>query len=148
MLEHTINMSTPPPYTSRINLPKEALPPYSSTQTSASQLPRHSEQSTHGSRSCIQESQPETPTYLAPLHDKQHSHHRTPSSSSSGSSKKSRWRQLKQENEERKARTLHVTHEQAANILGHDKEWLREREMAQYGENRWVQKGSGGCVVM
>jgi hypothetical protein len=75
-------------------------------------------------------------------------HHRTSSSSSSESSKRSRWQQLKQENEERKAKRKHVTHEQAAKLVGHDEEWLNEREMGKDGENGWVKKGSGGCAVM
>jgi hypothetical protein len=55
---------------------------------------------------------------------------------------------LKQENGERKARKQHVTHEQAAKMVGHDEEWLNERDMGKDKENGWVKKGSGGCAVM
>jgi hypothetical protein len=43
---------------------------------------------------------------------------------------------------------MHVTHEQAARMIGRDEEWLKERGMGIEGENRWVKKGSGGCAAM
>lgn len=48
------------------------------------------------------------------------------------------WQKLKEENEARKAKNKHVTHEQAARVLGHGKEWQRERDMGSDGKNRWV----------
>jgi hypothetical protein len=66
----------------------------------------------------------------------------------SSTARLSRWDQLKADNEERKAKKTHVTHEQAARMVGHDKVWLEERGMGKGGENGWVKKGSGGCVVM
>jgi hypothetical protein len=34
----------------------------------------------------------------------------------------------------------HVTHEQAAELMGHDEKWLKEREMAE-GWGEWVREG-------
>ncbi|KAH7402084.1 hypothetical protein DE146DRAFT_454836 [Phaeosphaeria sp. MPI-PUGE-AT-0046c] len=52
-------------------------------------------------------------------------------------SRKSTWQRLKEENEARKARTVHVTHEQAAAMLGHDEEWHRERQGWATSRERW-----------
>lgn len=47
------------------------------------------------------------------------------------------WQKLKEENEARKAKKKHVTHEQAAKMLGHDEEWQRERNMGSSGKDGW-----------
>lgn len=58
--------------------------------------------------------------------------------------KKSRWQRLKRDNQDRKAKKMHVTHEEAARMVGDDEEWLKERAMGKDGGNGWVKKGSGG----
>ncbi|KAF2832568.1 hypothetical protein CC86DRAFT_91292 [Ophiobolus disseminans] len=61
-------------------------------------------------------SQPSSPCIYEPHHD----HTSSATSSSSPSTLKSKWRQLKRDNEERKAKHRNITHEQAAHMSGHD----------------------------
>lgn len=66
-------------------------------------------------------------------------------------SRKSMWRRLKAENELRKARVIHVTHEQAAALLGHDEAWERERQMGRTGADGWERNPYADdrwCVIM
>ncbi|EAT88721.1 hypothetical protein SNOG_03516 [Parastagonospora nodorum SN15] len=94
-------------------------PPYTTTQSTSSQLQT---QQLTSNTSCVQHTQP----------------------SSNESKKQSRWQRLKQDNQDRKAKKKHVTHEEAARMVGHDEDWLKERAMGKEGENGWVKKGSGG----
>jgi hypothetical protein len=143
-------MSTLPAYTSQTTLHEVAPPPYSSTPSQQPRSQQQLQQTSGKEETFTQESQPDaSANQITPQHDSHvNTHHRTTSSSSTGTSKKSRWQKLKQENEERKAKMQHVTHEQAAELMGHDEKWLKEREMGKDGENGWVKTGGGGCVVM
>ncbi|KAH5511309.1 hypothetical protein HBI37_016280 [Parastagonospora nodorum] len=105
-------------------------PPYTTTQSTSSQL--QTQQLTNNT-SCVQHTQPSSKSMP-----------HTTLSASSESKEKSRWQRLKQDNQDRKAKKKHVTHEEAARMVGHDEDWLKERAMGKEGENGWVKKGSGG----
>jgi hypothetical protein len=111
-------------------LREDAPPPYTPTQSTSSQL--QTQQLTNNTSSG-QDTQPSSKslphTSLSPY---------------SESKKKTRWQCLKQDNQDRKAKKKHVTHEEAARMVGHDEEWLKKRAMGKQGENGWVRKGSGG----
>lgn len=156
-------MSTPPQYTSRAGLhDEEAPPPYSPPQklttTHQSSPPGHDAQpQLNGDLPFAQELHPSSSahpaTYTRPR-DTQSAYQQTAAvlGTSPPGARKSRWQQLKDDNERRKAKKVHVTHDQAARLLGHDEEWLREREMGEgrnaYVRHSWVTKDDRYCAVM
>jgi hypothetical protein len=154
-------MSTPP-YTSRTVPRDDPPPPYSRgpeqttttpSQTQPQQLQCNNHEQTIDDRPIVEYYGPSacanSNTSTLPIIEPTHSRKSSESSSqNSATTRKTRWQRIKEENEQRKAKTLHVTHEQAAQMVGRDEEWLRERGMGKGEEHRWVRKGEGGCVVM
>jgi hypothetical protein len=154
---HDISMSTPLEYTSRTVPHDGPPPPYSRKPEPTATTPS----STHLQQS--QRSSQDTPlvedhgqsawarphTCTLPIIEPSYSRNSSESSNQfSAVTQKSQWQRLKEENEVRTAKTLHVTHEQAAETVGRDEEWLKERGIGTTGENQWVRKGNSGCVVM
>jgi hypothetical protein len=150
-------MSTPLEYTSCTVPHDHPPPPYSRTSEPTATTPSstHLQQSQRSSQdtSLVEDygqsawARPHTCTL--PIIEPSYSRNSSESSNQfSAVTEKSRWQRRKEENEVRKAKTLHVTHEQAAKMVGRDEEWLKERGMGKTGENQWVRKGNSGCVVM
>lgn len=144
----------PPPYTAvptpRYNRPLGSAPPQNTSQFHTTT----NEQT--GIGTCLpfvpESPQASSPCIHSPPID------RDTSASSSSSKAQSRWQQLKQENEERKAKNQFVTHEQAAMMSGHDRRGFRlyedrDGEFREQWEREVTRRQHGGyddrlCCVM